>query len=92
LALCAPSSRYQLISIEFTTPIWTALLANVPAREAHASAPHGVALGLVGMLIIVRPGATPIQAGHLAVLGAAVMFGISLVMVKSLPALSFAAT
>jgi drug/metabolite transporter (DMT)-like permease len=38
------------------------------------------------MLIIVRPGATPIQAGHLAVLGAAVMFGISLVMVKSLPA------
>src|ERR671926_518800 len=43
-----------------------------------------ILLGLVGIVIIVRPGLTTIQPGHLIVLGAAVAFGISLVMVKSL--------
>jgi drug/metabolite transporter (DMT)-like permease len=75
----------QLISIEFTTPIWTALLATTFLHE-KLTRPRltAIALGVVGILIIVRPGATPVQLGHLVVLGAAVTFGISLVMVKSL--------
>jgi drug/metabolite transporter (DMT)-like permease len=75
----------QLISIEFTAPIWTALLA-VSFLGEKLTRPRltAIVLGLVGILIIVRPGVSPLQAGHLVVLGAAVFFGISLVMVKSL--------
>jgi drug/metabolite transporter (DMT)-like permease len=75
----------ELISIEFTTPIWTALLAVFFLNE-RLTRPRltAILLGLVGIVIIVRPGLTTVQPGHLIVLGAAVAFGISLVMVKSL--------
>ena len=75
----------QLISIEFTTPIWGALLAvlflgeRMSARKVAA-----IVLGLVGVLVIVRPGATAVDPGHLIMLAGAVAFGISVVMVKSL--------
>jgi drug/metabolite transporter (DMT)-like permease len=75
----------QLISIEFTTPIWGALLAvlflgeRMSVRKVMA-----IMLGLVGVLVIVRPGATAIDPGHLIMLAGAVGFGISVVMVKSL--------
>jgi drug/metabolite transporter (DMT)-like permease len=75
----------ELISIEFTTPIWTALLAVTFLGE-KLSRPRiaAIALGLVGIVIIVRPGLDTIETGHLVVLIAALAFGISLVMVKSL--------
>lgn len=75
----------ELISIEFTTPIWTALLAVTFLGE-KLTRPRVIAilLGLVGIVVIVRPGLNAIQAGHLIVLAAAVFFGVSLVMVKSL--------
>jgi drug/metabolite transporter (DMT)-like permease len=75
----------QLISIEFTTPIWGALLAvlflgeRLSARKIMA-----ITLGLIGVLVIVRPGATAVDPGHLIMLAGAVGFGISVVMVKSL--------
>ena len=75
----------QLISIEFTTPIWGALLAvlflgeRMSARKIAA-----ILLGLVGVLVIVRPGAATVDPGHLIMLAGAVCFGISVVMVKSL--------
>lgn len=75
----------QLVSIEFTTPIWTALLATTFLHERLTRQRLGaILLGIVGILIIVRPGVMPIQPGHLVVLGAAVAFAVSLVMVKSL--------
>lgn len=75
----------QLISIEFTSPIWGALLA-VPFLGERLSARKiaAILLGLVGVLIIVRPGATAVEPGHLIMLAGAVGFGISVVMVKSL--------
>ena len=75
----------QLISIEFTTPIWTALLAVTFLGE-KLTRPRvtAIALGLVGIIIIVRPGLDTIETGHLVVLLAALAFGISMVMVKSL--------
>lgn len=75
----------ELISIEFTTPIWTALLAVTFLGE-KLTRPRitAIVLGLVGVLIIVRPGVQAIQTGHLVMLGGAVLFGISMVMVKSL--------
>lgn len=74
-----------LISIEFTTPIWTAILAVTFLGE-RLSRPKlaSVVLGLIGVVVIVRPGVGAVDPGHLVVLGAAVCFGISLVLVKSL--------
>ncbi len=74
-----------LISIEFTTPIWTAILAVTFLGE-RLSRPKlaAVVLGLIGVVVIVRPGVGSIDPGHLVVLGAAVCFGVSLVLVKSL--------
>src|SRR5262245_1542982 len=75
----------QLISIEFTTPIWTALLATTFLHE-KLTRPRlaAIVLGLVGIVIIVRPGVSTVQTGHLIVLAAALFFGISLVVTKSL--------
>jgi drug/metabolite transporter (DMT)-like permease len=61
----------QVVSIEFTMPIWTAILA-------------ASFLGVVGVLIIVRPAAGEINPGQLIALGAAIGFGISIAMMKSL--------
>ncbi|AZO29917.1 MULTISPECIES: DMT family transporter [Mesorhizobium] len=74
-----------LISIEFTTPIWTAILA-VSFLGERLSRPRltAIMLGLIGVVIIVRPGAGSVDPGHLVVLGAAMCFGVSVVMVKSL--------
>ncbi|TIT17847.1 MAG: DMT family transporter [Mesorhizobium sp.] len=74
-----------LISIEFTTPIWTALLAVAFLGE-RLSRPRlaAIVLGLIGVVIIVRPGVGAVNPGHVIVLGAAVCFGISVVLVKSL--------
>jgi drug/metabolite transporter (DMT)-like permease len=75
----------QLISIEFTTPIWGALLAVMFLGERmNVRRVAAILLGLVGVLVIVRPGATAIDPGHLVMLAGAVAFGISVVMVKSL--------
>ncbi|MER8610318.1 DMT family transporter [Mesorhizobium sp. M0228] len=74
-----------LISIEFTTPIWTALLAVVFLGE-RLSRPRlaAIVLGLIGVVIIVRPGVGAANPGQVIVLGAAVCFGVSVVLVKSL--------
>ena len=75
----------ELVSIEFTTPIWTALLAVFFLGEKLSRARiAAIVLGLVGIVVIVRPGVGAAETGHLIVLGAAFAFGISLVMVKSL--------
>jgi drug/metabolite transporter (DMT)-like permease len=75
----------QLISIEFTTPIWTAILAVIFLGE-RLSWPKiaAIALGIVGVAVIVRPGTEHIAPGHLIMLAGAIAFGISVVMVKSL--------
>jgi drug/metabolite transporter (DMT)-like permease len=75
----------DLISIEFTAPIWTALLAAAFLGEKlNRAKVASILLGLVGVAIIVRPGLDSVDPGHLIVLGAALAFGISVVMVKSL--------
>jgi drug/metabolite transporter (DMT)-like permease len=75
----------QVVSIEFTMPIWTAVLAatllgeRITARKGLA-----IALGLIGVVIIVRPGVTEANPGQLAMLFAAATFALSIVAVKSL--------
>jgi drug/metabolite transporter (DMT)-like permease len=75
----------QVVAIEFTMPIWSALLAAAMLGErldrARISA---VVLGLAGVVLIVRPDAAHINIGQWIALAAAFGFGISVVLVKSL--------
>ncbi|MGY8662901.1 DMT family transporter [Bradyrhizobium sp. UFLA05-109] len=75
----------QVVAIEFTMPIWTAILAASFLSERMT--PWKIAaivLGLVGVIIIVRPATGEINPGQLIALGAAMGFGVSMVLVKSL--------
>ena len=75
----------QVVSIEFTMPIWTAILAATFLGERMTAAKiSAIVLGLVGVIVIVRPAAGEINPGQLIALGAAVGFGISVAMMKSL--------
>jgi drug/metabolite transporter (DMT)-like permease len=74
----------QVVAIEFTMPIWTAILAAMFLGERITLFKiAAIVLGLVGVLLIVRP-AGEINPGQLIALAAAVGFGISIAMVKFL--------
>lgn len=74
-----------LVSIEFTTPIWTAILAvGFLGERLSRARVASIVFGLVGVAIIVRPGINSVSLGEFVVLGAAVSFGLSIVMVKSM--------
>jgi len=74
----------QVVSIEFTMPIWTAILAaSFLGERMTVWKVLAIVLGVVGVIVIVRP-AGAINPGQLIALGAAVGFGISIAMVKSL--------
>ena len=75
----------QLVAIEFTMPIWTAVLAVAVLGERMGLwKSAAVALGLVGVAIIVRPHAGAIAPGQLTALVAAGGFAISVIAVKVL--------
>jgi drug/metabolite transporter (DMT)-like permease len=75
----------EVFAIEFTTPIWTALLASVLLGERLSRARiAAVALGFAGILVILRPGIAVVSIGALAVLGAAFAYAYSHTMTKKL--------
>lgn len=75
----------ELVSIEFTTPFWIAVLAVIFLGEKMNARKIGaVALGFAGVAVIVRPGLSTVEPGHLVMLAGAIGFGISAVIVKSL--------
>jgi len=75
----------QVVAIEFTMPIWTAILAvTFLGERLKAARIIAIALGLVGVATIVRPSTGHLDLGQLIALAAAVGFAISLIMVKSL--------
>lgn len=75
----------QLVSIEFTMPIWIAIMAAVFLGERMTVWKiTAIVLGLIGVIVIVRPTAGTINLGQLVALGAAFGFGISITMIKSL--------
>lgn len=74
----------QVVSIEFTMPIWSAALAVLFLGERMNGRKWlAVLLGLVGVAVIVRPSAGALNAGQVIALVAALGFAISVVMVKS---------
>ena len=75
----------ELVAIEFTTPFLIAVLAVMFLGERMNARKLGaIALGFAGVAVIVRPGISAIEPGHLVMLAGAVGFGISAVTVKLL--------
>ena len=75
----------QVVAIEFTMPIWTAILAATFLGERMTVwKTAAIVLGLIGVLVIVRPATGAVNPGQLIALAAAVGFGISIAVVKSL--------
>jgi drug/metabolite transporter (DMT)-like permease len=75
----------QVVSIEFTMPIWTAILAAAFLGERMTVWKiAAIVFGIVGVVVIVRPSTGEVNPGQLIALAAAVGFGISIAMVKSL--------
>jgi drug/metabolite transporter (DMT)-like permease len=75
----------QVVSIEFTMPIWTAILAaSFLGERITIWKVTAIVLGIIGVIVIVRPATGEINQGQLIALAAAVGFGISVAMMKSL--------
>jgi len=77
----------QVVSIEFTMPIWTAIMAVIFLGERmNRWKVTAIVLGLIGVWLIVRPqaGASSALYGQLLALISSVGFAISVVMVRSL--------
>jgi drug/metabolite transporter (DMT)-like permease len=73
------------VAIEFTMPVWTAILAVSFLGERMSPARMlAIALGMVGVAVIVRPGLAQLEPGQLIALAAAVGFAVSMILVKSL--------
>ena len=75
----------QVVAIEFTMPVWTAILAaSFLGERITVWKISAIMLGVIGVIIIVRPATGEINPGQLIALGAAVGFGVSVAMMKSL--------
>lgn len=75
----------DVVAIEFTGPVWVALLAVVALGERMTVARvAAVALGIIGVAIIVRPGLDRVDVGQVVALLAAIGFAGSIILVKSL--------
>ena len=75
----------QVVAIEFTMPIWTAILAaSFLGERITVWKVAAIVLGMIGVIVIVRPATGAVNPGQLIALVAAVGFGISITMMKSL--------
>lgn len=75
----------QLFAIEFTTPIWIALLAPLLLGEAMTRWRVIAAfLGFAGILVIAQPGAAELNFGHLTAALSTLGFAGSIMMTKAL--------
>ena len=75
----------DVTALSFTQPLFAVILAGLVLKEAVGPAKwRAVLFGLVGLLIIVRPGFSDIGVATLAVLGSALCYACTNVCVKSL--------
>lgn len=73
----------QLVALEFTSPIWVALLAPFLLGETLTRTRlAGAGLGFLGVLVVAQPGATALGPGHAAALVAAVCFALNTIYTK----------
>jgi drug/metabolite transporter (DMT)-like permease len=75
----------QLVALEFTNPIWVALLAPLLLNEQLTRTRVIAAfLGFAGVLVVARPGVSPLGVGHAAALVAAVCFAMNTIYTKQI--------
>jgi drug/metabolite transporter (DMT)-like permease len=73
----------QLVALEFTMPIWVALLAPLVLAERLTGRRIAVAiLGFAGVLVVAQPGVQAIGSGHIAALLSAVGFAMNLMLTR----------
>ncbi|RMF40870.1 MAG: EamA family transporter, partial [Alphaproteobacteria bacterium] len=73
----------SLVALEFTNPIWVAILAPFLLGEAMTrSRLLAALLGFAGILIVARPGVAPLEWGHGAGLLAALGFALSAIFTR----------
>jgi len=75
----------MVFSLEFTMPAWTALLAVWLLGEKLTPSRIGVVvLGVIGVVVILRPGVADINPAAFFVLGAAFGYAITMITTKQL--------
>jgi drug/metabolite transporter (DMT)-like permease len=75
----------MVFALEFTMPAWTALLAVWLLHERMSPSRIGVVVfGLIGVLVILRPGIASFNPAAFLVLGAAVGYAITMITTKKL--------
>ena len=75
----------EVFALEFTVPIWTAIIAAILIKEKITKARIvAISLGILGVLIILRPGLEIIHLASLAVLIGAMSYALSHTLTKSL--------
>jgi len=74
-----------VFALEFTMPAWTVVLASWLLRERITASRIGVVVfGLIGVLVILRPGLASVNPAALLVLGAAFGYAVNMVATKKL--------
>lgn len=75
----------EVFALEFTTPLWVALLAPIILRE-HMTLPRlaAVMLGFAGALIVIRPVGMTIGLGTASAMACAVAYAFSYIAIKQL--------
>jgi drug/metabolite transporter (DMT)-like permease len=75
----------EVFALEFTTPLWAALLAALFMGESlNRGRWMSLVLGLVGVLVILRPGAAVVNPASLIMLVGAIGFGVSVIATRRL--------
>ena len=75
----------QVFALEFTVPLWTALIAAMFLGERLTGKKAlSIVLGLIGVVIIVKPSTDAVDTASLIVLGVAICYAVSHVATKSL--------
>jgi drug/metabolite transporter (DMT)-like permease len=75
----------QLVALEFTAPLWVALLAPLLLGERVTRARLLAAvIGFAGTMMVIRPGGASANIGTMLALAAAVGFAVSMITTKQL--------
>jgi len=75
----------EVFALEFTVPVWTALLATVLLGERITRGRStAIVFGIMGVIIILRPGLAVVNPASLAVLGGALGYALSHTLTRRL--------
>lgn len=75
----------EVFALEFTVPVWTAVLATLLLKEQVTRARvTAIVFGVLGVFLILRPGLAVISPAALAVLGSAFCYALSHTLTRRL--------